>query len=57
MEDVLVLDGFMKQYPDDRLKAFNEYSSNRNPDAEAMVDLARYNYIEVWIYLDHRLSL
>ena len=37
MEDTLVLDHFMsEEYPDDRLKAFQEYSKYRNPDAEAM---------------------
>ena len=47
MEDTLVLDHFMSEYPDDRLKAFTEYSKFRNPDAEAMCDLAMYNYIEM----------
>ena len=48
MEDTLVLDHFMSEkYPDDRLKAFTEYSKHRNPDAEAMCDLAMYNYIEM----------
>ena len=48
MEDTLVLDHFMSEkYPDDRLLAFNEYSKHRNPDAEAMCDLAMYNYIEM----------
>ena len=48
MEDTLVLDHFMSEkYPDDRLKAFTEYSKYRNPDAEAMCDLAMYNYIEM----------
>ena len=36
-----------EKYPNDRLKAFEEYSKHRNPDAEAMCDLAMYNYIEV----------
>ena len=27
--------------------AFEEYSRTRNPDAEAICDLAMYNYIEV----------
>ena len=48
MEDVLVLTEMMfEKYPNDRLKAFEEYSKHRNPDAEAMCDLAMYNYIEV----------
>jgi len=48
MEDVLVLTEMMfEKYPNDRLKAFEEYSKHRNPDAEAMCDLAMYNYIEM----------
>ena len=48
MEDVLVLTEMMfEKYPNDRLKAFEEYSKHRNPDAEAMCDLAMYNYVEV----------
>lgn len=47
MEDVLVLDEMLHKYPGDRAKAFEEYSKHRNPDAEAMCDLALYNYIEV----------
>ena len=47
MEDVVVLDEMMRKYPDDRLRAFEQYSEKRNPDAEAMCDLAMYNYVEV----------
>merc|ERR1712079_811921 len=47
MEDVVVLDEMMRKYPDDRLRAFEQYSKNRNPDAEAMCDLAMYNYVEM----------
>merc|ERR1712241_143173 len=47
MEDVAVLDEMMRKYPDDRLRAFEQYSKNRNPDAEAMCDLAMYNYVEM----------
>ena len=47
MEDVLVFEDMMSKYPNDRKKAFEEYSKFRNPDAEAMCDLAMYNYIEV----------
>jgi len=47
MEDVLVLDEMFKRYPNDRKKVFEEYSKHRNPDAEAMCDLAMYNYIEM----------
>lgn len=31
--------------------ALSEYSRVRNPDAEAICDLAMYNYIEVPVYL------
>ena len=31
----------------DLLNALEEYSRTRNPDAEAMCDLAMYNYVEV----------
>ena len=48
MEDVLVLNDMLQQFPGDRKKAFEEYSKHRNPDAEAMCDLAMYNYIEVF---------
>jgi len=47
MEDVLVLDEMLNKFPSDRKKAFEEYSKHRNPDAEAMCDLAMYNYIEM----------
>ena len=47
MEDVLVLEDMLQRYPDDRKKAFQEYSLHRQPDAHAMCDLAMYNYIEV----------
>lgn len=52
MEDVTVLDRMIRDYPDDRLKAFDEYSKFRNPDAEAICDLAMYNYIEVYSKLN-----
>jgi len=47
MEDVLVLDKMLNEYPNDRLRAFQEYSTYREPDAHAICDLAMYNYIEV----------
>ena len=47
MEDVVVLDEMMRRHPGDRLAAFNAYSTHRNPDAEAMCDLAMYNYVEM----------
>merc|ERR1712045_704839 len=42
-----VLDEMFKRYPNDRKKVFEEYSKHRNPDAEAMCDLAMYNYVEM----------
>ena len=47
MEDTLVFNDMLLKYPGDRKKAFDEYSKHRNPDAEAMCDLAMYNYIEM----------
>ena len=47
MEDVVVLDEMMNKHPGDRLAAFDAYSAHRNPDAEAMCDLAMYNYVEM----------
>jgi len=47
MEDVLVLNDMLQRFPGDRKRAFEEYSKHRNPDAEAMCDLAMYNYIEM----------
>ena len=47
MEDCLVLEDALDKYGDDLGLALEEYSRNRNPDAEAMCDLAMYNYIEV----------
>ena len=47
MEDVVVLEQMLNQYPGDLLKAFNEYSLHRAPDAKAICDLAMYNYVEV----------
>ncbi|KAI8616518.1 hypothetical protein BC830DRAFT_1167744 [Chytriomyces sp. MP71] len=59
-EDCLVLDEILTKYigkpgtatskrPSSELigKALEEYSLKRNPDAEAMCDLAMYNYIEM----------
>lgn len=47
MEDCIVLDEMLDAFPGDRRAAFAEYSRKRNPDAEAIVDLAMYNYVEV----------
>ena len=47
MEDCLVLEDALEKYPINLEKSLDEFSKNRNPDAEAMCDLAMYNYIEV----------
>jgi len=46
MEDCLVLNDSMNRHAD-LGEALEEYSKHRNPDAEAMCDLAMYNYIEM----------
>ena len=46
MEDCLVMDDCLNQNPELGV-ALDEYSKFRNPDAEAMCDLALYNYVEV----------
>jgi len=46
MEDCLVLDSALARH-DTLQGALQEFSHNRNPDAEAIVDLALYNYIEM----------
>jgi len=47
MEDCLVLEDSLTQSGGDILAALELYSNTRNPDAEAMCDLAMYNYIEM----------
>ncbi|XP_020627664.1 kynurenine 3-monooxygenase-like [Orbicella faveolata] len=44
-EDCLVLDGLLEKHNNDFGIALPEYSRIRNKDAEAMCDLAMYNYI------------
>merc|ERR1740128_907662 len=46
MEDCLVLNDMMDKHSDLET-ALTEYSNFRNPDAEAMCDLAMYNYVEM----------
>ena len=57
MEDVVVFDRMIREHPEDRLKAFQEYSKFRNPDAEAICDLAMYNYVEVSVQATKSFSL
>jgi len=47
MEDCLVLEAALDTHQDNLEKSLEEFSKNRNPDAEAMCDLAMYNYIEM----------
>jgi hypothetical protein len=45
MEDAAVLDDVMSKYEDgDRLKAFDEFSALRAPDAHTACDLSIQNY-------------
>ena len=47
MEDCLVMEDAIDKNPGNLGAALRYYSDTRNPDAEAMCDLAMYNYIEV----------
>uniref|UniRef100_A0A0K2SVV1 Kynurenine 3monooxygenase [Bombyx mori] n=1 Tax=Lepeophtheirus salmonis TaxID=72036 RepID=A0A0K2SVV1_LEPSM len=47
LEDVTTLDSFFDKYPDDLKKVFEEFSKFRSIDAQAMCDLAMYNYVEM----------
>ncbi|XP_031570414.1 kynurenine 3-monooxygenase-like [Actinia tenebrosa] len=46
-EDCLVLDGLVEKHNNNIGAALADYSRTRNPDAEAICDLAMYNYIEM----------
>ena len=47
MEDCLVLEDALEKSKMNLSLALAQYSETRNPDAEAMCDLAMYNYVEV----------
>ena len=47
LEDCLVLDELVTQHGEDWDKVLPAFSQKRNKDAEAIVDLAMYHYIEV----------
>jgi len=47
MEDCLVLEDALEKNNMDLTLALKQYSETRNPDAEAMCDLAMYNYVEM----------
>lgn len=57
MEDCVVLNDLMDQYDDDLEKVLPAYSKQRNPDAEAIIDLAMYNYVEMRDLVNSRLFL
>jgi len=46
-EDCLLLDELMTQHQMDLTRVLPAYTEHRNPDAEAICDLAMYNYIEM----------
>ena len=46
-EDCQVLDDLMTQFSDDRRLAFCAFSERRRPDADAICELALYNYKEM----------
>merc|ERR1712127_258735 len=47
MEDCLVLEDCLDKAGGDLAAALQLYTTTRNPDAEAMCDLAMYNYVEM----------
>ncbi|XP_071549327.1 kynurenine 3-monooxygenase isoform X1 [Panulirus ornatus] len=57
MEDCVVLNEIMDQYNDDLTQVLPAYSKHRNPDAEAIADLAMYNYIEMRDLVNSKLFL
>ncbi|KAF2361735.1 Kynurenine 3-monooxygenase [Trinorchestia longiramus] len=57
LEDCLVLDEMLTLHGEDLTKALAAYSEKRNPDAEAIVDLAMYNYVEMRDLVNSRLFL
>jgi kynurenine 3-monooxygenase len=46
-QDVLVLDQLLDKHKDNIEASFEEYTKTRNPDAEAICDLAIHNYTEM----------
>jgi len=57
MEDCVVLNEILDNCNDDISKALPAYSKQRNPDAEAIIDLALYNYIEMRDLVNSRMYL
>ena len=54
-EDCLVLHKIMDKHNGDFGAALEEYSTTRNPDAEAIIDLAMYNYVEMRDHVNSKL--
>ncbi|XP_049962383.1 kynurenine 3-monooxygenase-like [Schistocerca serialis cubense] len=53
-EDCLILDNLMQQYNENFSKVLPKYSEIRNKDAEAICDLAMYNYYEMRDLMNHK---
>lgn len=54
-EDCLVLHTIIDKHNGDFAAALEEYSATRNPDAEAIIDLAMYNYLEMRDHVNSKL--
>ena len=54
-EDCLVMHTIMDKHEGDFTAALEEYSATRNPDAEAIIDLSMYNYLEMRDHVNSRL--
>ncbi len=46
-EDCVIFDECLAEFPNDRKRAFTEYSEHRKADADALADLAVHNFIEM----------
>ncbi|XP_042221754.1 kynurenine 3-monooxygenase-like isoform X2 [Homarus americanus] len=57
MEDCVVFDELLELYNDDLSQVLPAYTKQRNPDAEAIVDLAMYNYIVMRDLVNSKLFL
>nr|XP_054762609.1 kynurenine 3-monooxygenase-like [Lytechinus pictus] len=53
-EDCLVFNEIMDQHNDDIAKVLPHFSTFRSPDAQAMCDLAMYNYVEMRALVNSR---
>ena len=56
-EDCLVLHDILQKHGYNFKSALPEYSLVRNPDAEAIIDLAMYNYIEMRAHVNSKIYL